>query len=91
VARWAVLVEVLRGATLARAALAASWLSTVAAWAKHAVRYLSLHTGIPALVVAAVLVAVGYRILKKGLRLAVEVAVVAMALFAMTAAGWIQW
>ena len=41
---------------------------------RFAVRWLSLHTGLPALVVAAVLVVVGYRILKKSARFAVEVA-----------------
>ena len=58
---------------------------------RFALRWLSLHTGLPALVVAAVLVVVGYRILKKSARFAVEVALVAALLLAATNAGWIRW
>jgi len=63
------------------------------AWgaARHGVRWVSVHTGLPALLVAAVLVAVGYRLLKKTARFGMEVAVVAAALFAMTELGWIHW
>jgi hypothetical protein len=61
------------------------------AWARHAVRYLSQHTGVPALLVAAVLVAVGYRLLKRSFRFLMEVTLVAAALVAMTELGWIQW
>ena len=59
--------------------------------ARFVVRGLSLHTGVPALVVGAVLVVVGYRILKKSARFAVEVALVTALLVAATGAGWIQW
>jgi hypothetical protein len=65
--------------------------STLSASARFAVRWLSLHTGLPALVVGAVLVVVGYRILKKSARFAVEVALVAALLVAATSAGWIHW
>ena len=65
--------------------------STISLFGRHAVRWLSLHTGLPALVVAAVLVVVGYRILKKSARFAVEVALVAALLVAATSAGWIHW
>ncbi len=63
----------------------------VVVWAKIAIRWLSLHTGLPALVVAAVLVVVGYRLLKKTARFAVEVALVAACLVAATRAGWLSW
>lgn len=56
-----------------------------------AVRWLALHTGLPALVVAAVLIVVGYRILEKSARFAVEVALVAALLLAASQAGWIRW
>ncbi len=65
--------------------------STLSTYGRFAVRWLSLHTGLPALVVAAVLVVVGYRILKKSARFAVEVALVAVLLVAATSAGWIHW
>lgn len=63
------------------------------AWilAKIAVRFLALHTGLPALVVAAVLVVVGYRILKRTARFAVEVAAIAATLLLATELGWIRW
>jgi hypothetical protein len=67
---------------------AATWTVTAA---KHALRFLSQHTGLPALVVAAVLVVVGFRLLKKSARFAAEVAVVAILLVALTELGWIQW
>ena len=65
--------------------------STIAFAGRFAVRWLSVHTGLPALLVGAVLVVVGYRILKKTARFAVEVALVAALLVAATSAGWIQW
>ncbi len=68
----------------------AGW--SAAGWGiKHTVRWLSLHTGVPALVVAAVLVAVGWRLLKRTARFAMEIAVVAALLLAATELGWIQW
>ncbi|HSO38096.1 MAG TPA: hypothetical protein VLT33_36460 [Labilithrix sp.] len=59
--------------------------------ARFAVRWLSSHTGVPALLVAALLVVVGYRILKKSARFALEVALVAALLVAATHAGWLRW
>ncbi len=59
--------------------------------ARFALRWLSSHTGVPALVVAALLVVVGYRILRKSARLLVEVALVAALLVAATHAGWLHW
>jgi hypothetical protein len=58
---------------------------------EHALRWLSHHTGIPALLVAAILIVVGWKILKRSARLAVEVAVVAAVLVAATELGWIRW
>lgn len=66
-------------------------LGTVGRGARAVVRYLAEHTGVPALVVAAVLVVVGYRILKRSARFAVEVAVVAVLLACATRFGWIRW
>ena len=58
---------------------------------RFAVRWLSSHTGVPALLVAALLVVIGYRILKKSARFALEVALVAALLVAATHAGWLHW
>lgn len=71
---------------LAREAVAAS----VARQARGAVAWVSVHTGIPALVVAAVLVVVGYRVLKRSLRFFVEVALVVAALVAASHLGWLR-
>jgi hypothetical protein len=56
-----------------------------------ALRWLAVHTGLPALVVAAILIAVGWRILKKTARLLVEIALVSAALAAASELGWIRW
>ena len=58
---------------------------------RFALRWVSVHTGLPALVVAAILIVVGYRILKRSARFAVEVALVGALLVAATSAGWIRW
>lgn len=76
---------------LVRSVLAtASWSGVLSA-AKALIRYLSAHTGVPALFVAAVLVCVGYRLLKRSARFAVEVAAVALVLGIATKLGWIRW
>lgn len=67
-----------------------SWAGALAA-GKVAVRWLALHTGVPALVVAAVLVCVGYRVLKRSARFALEVAAVTLALVAASEMGWLRW
>ena len=59
--------------------------------AQAAVRWLSLHTGVPVLVVAGVLVAVGYRVLKRTSRFAIEVAAVTLALALASELGWLRW
>ncbi|MDB4945488.1 MAG: hypothetical protein JWP97_5022 [Labilithrix sp.] len=66
-----------------------SW-RNVESTGRVAVRWLSVHTGVPALVVAAVLVVVGYRVLKKSLRFFLEVALVAALLVAAAHAGWLR-
>lgn len=70
----------------------ASWLRGLSFESvKQGVRWVSQHTGVPALVVAAILIAVGYRVLKKGARFAIEVAAVGLLLFAASEMGWIRW
>lgn len=65
-------------------AAAGKHLRSVLAW-------LSAHTGLPALLVAAIVVVVGYRVLRRTARFALEVAVVAAALLAASHFGWIRW
>ncbi len=59
--------------------------------AKAALAWASTHTGVPALVVAAVALVVGYRVLRRSARFAVEVAVVSAALVFLTHLGMIRW
>jgi len=66
------------------------WASDPTSW-KLLVRLLAQHSGVPALVVAALLLVLGWRLLKKSARFLAEVAVVTAALFAATQLGWIRW
>ena len=66
-------------------------LSVGLAGCKLAVRWLSVHTGVPALLVAAVLIAVGYRLLKRTARFALEVVAVTLALAVASELGWLRW
>ncbi len=54
-----------------------------AAWAEE-------HTGVPAIVVAAVALLVGFRVFKRSLRFALEVAVVVGLLGLVSALGWVR-
>jgi hypothetical protein len=63
----------------------------VAAAARSVVRFLSVHSGLPALLVAGVLVAIGYRILKRSVRFVVEVVLVTLALAVASELGWLRW
>jgi hypothetical protein len=67
-----------------------AWGTATWVW-KFALRWVTLHTGVPALVVAAVMLVVGWRILKRSARLAMEVALVTALLLAATELGWIHW
>jgi hypothetical protein len=69
--------------------------SVVAAWhscagfLKAGVQYSSAHTGVPAVVVAAAMLVLSWRLFKRALRFAVELAAaIALVLFA-TQMGWI--
>lgn len=62
-----------------------------ASQARLVLRWLSSHTGLPVLLVAAALLVVGYRLARRTARFALEVAVVAAALLAATHAGWLAW
>jgi hypothetical protein len=62
-----------------------------AAYGRDLVRWLALHTGLPVLFVAAIVVAVSARILRRTARLLVEVVIVMVALAAASRLGWIRW
>jgi len=54
----------------------------------HAV---SQHTGIPIVLVAAAAIVISYHFARRAARLALQVGIVAAALFAATKLGWIHW
>lgn len=82
---------------LALASAASSSLATAVRWTevlasgKSVVRYLSMHSGVPALLVASLLVCVGYRVLKRTMKFVIEVAAVALALVVALEVGWLSW
>ncbi len=74
----------------------------ILAWVVHAYRggtasvmgalhAVSQHTGIPVVVVAALALVFSYRMIRRGARLAFEVAVVVAVLLGATSLGWIHW
>lgn len=68
--------------------------STVAAasWSafRIAVRYSAEHTGVPAVVVAAVALVVSWRVFKRTLRFAVELAIAMTIVITATELGWLR-
>ena len=78
--------------TLSVLAPAAAWSWTHGvALVGFLVRTLSHRTGVPALLIAAILLVVGYRVLRRTARFVVEVVLVALALALASALGWIRW
>ncbi|MCL2779744.1 MAG: hypothetical protein FWD73_17265 [Polyangiaceae bacterium] len=67
-----------------------AWAAVVRS-SKWVVRWVSVHTGLPALIVTALLVVLGLRLAKKTTRFVAQVAVVTLALVAATSLGWIRW
>jgi hypothetical protein len=69
--------------------IALEW--TVVAVCRHALRQASRHTGVPAVVIAAVVIVLSQRVVRVAVRLAIEVALVVLALVAATMLGWLSW
>jgi hypothetical protein len=63
---------------------AAAGLRTILRWGSH-------HTGLPAIVVAAIAIVLSWRIIKRSFRLAVEVVIALMLLVVATRLGWLAW
>jgi phosphate/sulfate permease len=68
--------------------------STVAAatWAafRMGVRYSAEHTGVPAVVVASVALVVSWRVFKRTVRFAVELAIALTVVITLTELGWLR-
>jgi hypothetical protein len=76
---------------LLKSVLAAAHGSRLRAGGTSVVRYLSAHTGLPVLLVAAALVCIGYRVLRRSARFVVEIVAVTLVLSLLTRFGWIAW
>ncbi len=55
------------------------------------VRLVATHTGLPAIVVAAILLYAGYRLFRRTFRFLVHVALIAFGLAVATKFGWLTW
>jgi hypothetical protein len=68
-----------------------AYANVLGASAKQALRFVSHHTGVPVVVVAAVALVVSYRVFKRSVRLAVEVAIALTLVIVATKLGWVSW
>jgi hypothetical protein len=59
-------------------------------WAKRCLEWASAHTGVPAIVVAAVLLVVLYRLAKRSLRFVAEVSLVLAVLLVLARLGFLR-
>jgi hypothetical protein len=59
--------------------------------ARAALRWASHHSGLPMVLVAAIAVVLSWRLIKRTLRLAVEVLIALVCLVAATRMGWLTW
>lgn len=64
-------------------------------WLQHALHtpfaLIARHTGVPAIVVAALALVLSFRLARRMVRLLVEVGLALAVLLALTSAGWIRW
>jgi hypothetical protein len=58
---------------------------------RDGLHWVSRHTGLPVLLVAAIALVLSFRIFRQTLRLAIEVALALVLIFGATAMGWISW
>ncbi len=58
---------------------------------RAAVRAISAHTGVPAVLVAALLLYGGYRLFRRSIRFLVQALLVAVALSLAAKFGWLRW
>jgi hypothetical protein len=68
-----------------------AWSSAGGNTIRAALRSVSHHTGLPVILVAAIVVVVSWRLLRRGIRLAVELALAFGFLAIASHLGWIRW
>jgi hypothetical protein len=71
--------------------LGARWLEAPRGSLRMLLHWASARTGLPAIVVAAVVLVTAVRVFKRSFRLAVELALAVVLLMAATRFGWIAW
>jgi hypothetical protein len=69
---------------------ASAWAHAASLVARHAVVSLARHSGLPAVLVAAVGLVLAYRLARRAVHLVVEVALALALLLAATRAGWLR-
>ncbi len=57
---------------------------------RHAVHYASVHTGVPAVILASVALVVGYRAFRRTMRFAVQLTIAMTIVLAATYFGWLS-
>jgi hypothetical protein len=70
--------------------LAAEWVHRAVVAAEHLVVTLARHSGIPAVLVAALALVVAFRLARRAVHLAVEIALALALVLAATRAGWLR-
>jgi hypothetical protein len=68
-----------------------SWSPAAGQGLRAAVRWGASHTGLPAVLVAAIVLVVGWHLFRRSLRFVVEVVVAVALLLVATRCGWITW
>ncbi len=66
------------------------WLHRLGAHAERAIQTIAKHSGVPAVVVAALALVIAFRLARRTLHLLVEVALAFVLVLAATKAGWIR-
>jgi uncharacterized membrane protein YGL010W len=69
----------------------AVWWNSAGAHFRSTLRVVAHHTGLPVVVLAAIVLVASWRAFRYGLRLAVEVAIALLILLAAARLGWIRW
>jgi hypothetical protein len=57
---------------------------------RHAVHYASIHTGVPAVILASVALVAGYRLLRRTMRFAVQLTIAMTIVLTATYFGWLS-
>jgi len=68
-----------------------AWVPAAAGGVRAGLRWAAHHTGLPLILVSAIALVISWRLLRRGARLAVEVALALGLLVVATRLGWVTW